>query len=77
MDNLAVHKSYVVRDELARLNIEVIFNCAYYPDGNPIELIFSMTKNAFKRMKTNDILNGRTRDTVDLVKKSFVNITRE
>ena len=62
---------------MARLNIEAIFNCAYFPDGNPIELIFSMTKNAFKRMKTNDILNGRNRDTVDLVKKSFENITKE
>ena len=60
-----------------KLNIAPIYNCAYYPDGNPIELVFSKSKNAFKRMKTNDILNNRSRDTAELAKKSFENITRE
>ena len=41
MDNLSVHKSNVVREEMSKLNIYPIFNCPYWPEGNPIELVFS------------------------------------
>ena len=44
-DNLSVHRSKDVRDELDRLEIPYIFCPPYSPDCNPIESVFSIYKN--------------------------------
>ncbi len=41
MDNLSVHKSKKVRDFIESNNMYQVFNAPYYPDGNPIELVFA------------------------------------
>ena len=41
MDNLSVHKTRETMVAYERLNIIPVFNLAYSPDYNPIELIFS------------------------------------
>ena len=43
-DNLGVHRSYVVRNKLSELDIPCIFNAAYAPEFNPIELVFAKIK---------------------------------
>ena len=59
MDNLAVHKSDEVKQELRRLRITPIFNAPYSPQFNPIEGCFSIVKNHFKSQKLNSIKNGK------------------
>ena len=58
MDNLSVHKSRDVQHVLELLKIRPIYNAPYYPDGNPIEFVFSMVKREYKQRKMHDILNG-------------------
>ena len=41
MDNLSVHRSKKVRELMDQLKIEPIFNVAYSPEYNPIELCFT------------------------------------
>jgi transposase len=59
MDNLRVHNCNDVMERLDELGIEYIFTPAYSPDFNPIESVFSIFKNKFKRMRINSIVNGR------------------
>ncbi len=44
-DNLAVHRSREVREELDHLEMPYIFCPPYSPDCNPIESVFSIYKN--------------------------------
>ena len=48
MDNLGVHREKTVTPLYLQLNIKPIFNVPYFPDGNPIESIFSIVKRVFK-----------------------------
>lgn len=50
-DNLAVHRSRDVREELDNLQIPYIFCPPYSPDCNPIECVFSIYKNQLKRKR--------------------------
>jgi transposase len=59
MDNLRVHNCNDVIDRLDELGIEYIFTPAYSPDFNPIESVFSIFKNQFKRMRISSIVHGR------------------
>ena len=51
MDNLQVHKTAEVREEMERMNIEPIFSPAYSPDYNPIEYMFSKLKGIVRKMR--------------------------
>jgi transposase len=59
MDQLSVHRSYKARDKMTELGFKWLFNAAYYPDGNGIELIFAQVKLKFKKMRVQAILNGK------------------
>ena len=50
-DNLSVHRSKDVRDELDRLKIPYIYCPPYSPDCNPIESVFSIYKNILRRRR--------------------------
>jgi transposase len=58
MDNLNVHRSNDVMDRLEELSIEYVFSPTYSPDFNPIESVFSIFKNKFKRMRIKAISNN-------------------
>ena len=51
MDNLAVHKTAAVREEMEKMNIEPVFSPAYSPDYNPIEYIFSKLKGIVRKWR--------------------------
>ena len=59
MDNLRVHNCNNVIDRLDELGLEYVFTPAYSPDYNPIESVFSIFKNRFKRMRISTIVHGR------------------
>ena len=77
MDNLRVHHTLKVKDYCKRNDIQIIFNLAYYPDGNPIEVIFSKAKRLFKGLKTNEAVNGRSTKTTTLIDCSFAQVTKQ
>ena len=53
MDNLRVHKATVVKEYLAETGVQIIFNVPYFPQGNPIELVFAQVKREFRTLRTN------------------------
>ena len=57
-DNLAVHRSKDVRDELDNLKIPYIFCHPYSPDCNPIESVFSIYKNILRRRRLQALSKG-------------------
>jgi transposase len=59
MDNLAAHKSLVVRAALAAVGAELVFLPPYSPEFNPIERAWAKLKDALRRRHT------LTRDSFD------------
>lgn len=49
MDNVSFHKSKVVLDSAKGKNFELIFIPPYTPDCNPIENVFSVVKNNYRK----------------------------
>ena len=56
MDRLNVHRSPVVQARMESLGMKCIFNASYSPDFNPIEGVFSVTKNYVKRERLKAII---------------------
>ena len=77
MDNLRVHHTKVVKEFCKQHDITIIFNVPYYPDGNPIETIFSKVKSIFKSMKAQEVTKGMKTPTTVLVDKAFSQVTIE
>jgi hypothetical protein len=44
MDNVAFHHSKEVKQLLDEHHMHIIYNPPYYPDTNPVEMVFSMLK---------------------------------
>ena len=51
MDNLSVHSSEHSKQVMRDHNIRWIYNCAYQPDYNPIESVFSLVKRNFRALR--------------------------
>jgi transposase len=49
MDNCSVHHSKIVTKFLRDLSITAIFNVPYSPEYNPIERVWAIVKNQYKR----------------------------
>ena len=56
MDNLSTHRSKKSTEAMARLGFRYIFNIAYAPDFNPIELTFSKVKAKFKTLRAQKVV---------------------
>lgn len=70
-DNLSVHHNWYVKDKLEDLEIPCIYNAAYAPQFNPIELVFSKVKQRYKVYKTNEIVNKKRTHTETLIQRAF------
>ena len=53
MDNLAVHHCLKVKNYIKSHDMYAVFNAPYFPDGNPIESVFSKVKHLYKCEVTN------------------------
>lgn len=49
MDNASIHKTKYVQGILESKNLKSMFICPYSPDLNPIENVFSVIKNSFRK----------------------------
>ena len=71
MDNLSCHHSRLAQQKMEQLQIRPIFNAAYFPDGNPIEFVFSIVKREYITRKLDNILNGRKHELRKEIRKAF------
>ena len=56
MDNLSAHTSERSKQAMRDHGFRFIFNVAYQPDFNPIELAFSMVKRNFKALRAKKMI---------------------
>ena len=57
MDNARIHKYHKLRDHIKTTKSQIVYNVAYNPETNPIELLFSPLK-AFIKSHKNDNINN-------------------
>ncbi len=50
-DNCTVHHSKAVKSYSEEHDIQIIFNLPYSPQYNPIEIVWSLVKNKYRREK--------------------------
>lgn len=77
MDNLAVHKGDEVLTEMTKLNMVRIFNVPYSPEFNPIESVFSIVKQQFKRDRLIRVQYNRHPDIKKLILKAFYSVDKK
>ena len=71
MDNLGVHRTETVRQLCESLDVVRIFNIAYSPDTNPIEQVFNVVKNHYRRGKAQFEVNEKDYDQAELIDDCF------
>ena len=57
------------------LDIVLIFNKSYEPEANPIEAVFSIVKNAYKRSRLSFEANDQDYDQFTLIDQSFTSVS--
>ena len=62
MDQLKVHTSNDAKEIMRNLQFSWIYNIAYSPEYNPIELTFSKIKHEFKRLRARKLI-GLTQES--------------
>ena len=71
-DNCTVHHSKVVKKFTEDHDIKMIYNLPYSPQYNPIEIVWSLVKNKYKREKLDLLLQGRKIKHEILVRKCLL-----
>lgn len=80
MDNIAFHKTKKVRDLVSSRGWRMLFTPPYSPWFNPIENVFSVAKNTFRRVNARDITRGVSSSVVAqrvAVRNAFATVTPE
>ena len=77
MDQLAVHKSKVIKPVYEKLDIMPIFNVGYSPELNGIEAVFSKVKRTYNKQRLNCLVNQIQFDPYKRIKGAFRGITKE
>jgi transposase len=66
MDNVSFHKSQIIKNTSKDKNYNLLFIPPYTPECNPIENVFSVVKNSYRKRNTNLSLNH-----IENIKLSF------
>ncbi len=74
MDNCAVHRSRKVTEFCKLLGLQTIFNVPYCPQYNPIERVWAIAKNSYKRRKLKEISYKNPKKHEKNVKESMDSI---
>ena len=77
MDRLSVHRMGTVKESMYKHKINPIYNCAGFPDGNPIECCFSQVKLRYKKARLNALVNRRDFDIEEEIDGALEAITPE
>jgi len=76
LDNVSFHKTKEIQEMVNRYNKQLIFNVSYNPDTNPIENVFSVTKNFVRKCTDNhtNLARNITRAFSKIKKIDLVNM---
>ena len=77
MDNLSFHISNATTKVYEDLGYRWIRNPPHSPIANPIEFVFSVAKQRYKKARLSQIINGTNVPVVDMVLDSFKCIDEE
>ena len=77
LDRLSVHRMKTVDKCMRDNSITPVFNCAGFPDGNPIEICFSQCKLRYKKERLNALINEQVFDVEEGIDRSLEAITPE
>ena len=77
MDNLAIHKCNALLKIYEELNVHAVLNVLYEPAFMPIETVFAIVKNQYKKDRLHLIANKETVDERTLIRKAFKLVKRE
>ena len=77
MDQLSVHKSNQVKDVMKKLKFEHVYNAAYSPDYNPIEIAIGEAKLKIKKARLRAVAFNEDIDLAKVVDESFKSIRKE
>ena len=75
MDNASFHRSKVVTAYLKESGIQAIFNLPYSPQYNPIERVWALVKNRYKRRKLEKVGGGQQVDHEKIVRESVEGVS--
>lgn len=73
-DQLSVHMAKRTRDKIEDLGMQCMNNASYYPDGNPIETIFSIVKKEIKKSRLQHILNNKKYNLKKIIDEKFQSV---
>ena len=74
MDNLAVHRSRIIKERLDELSIAYVYNPPYSPEFNGIETVFSIFKTRFKKKRLQYVQQGKEMEMEKEIQIEFDNI---
>ena len=77
MDNLPVHRCDDSKKVMRELGFRWVFNVAYSPQWNPIELTFSKFKHNFKAMRAQKLVGLRQEAHEALVEKAWKTVRKQ
>ena len=77
MDNLGAHTSDDSKKVMRELGFRWVFNVAYSPQWNPIELTFSKFKHNFKAMRAQKLVGLRQEGHEALVEKAWKTVRKQ
>ena len=71
MDQLSVHTSKATARVLKEQRFAWVFNPPYSPFANPIEEVFSVVKQHFKKARLNKIMNDTNVTNEVMIERAF------
>lgn len=60
MDNCSIHKTKLVKDKMSLMNLEPLYIPPYTPECNPIENVFAVIKNRFRKQLIGSLGNTKS-----------------
>ena len=71
-DNARIHHTKILKEFCCNNNIQLLYIPPYTPEFNPIELIFSILKTHFRKLKHNNLIEDIYNTLTEVKKESFL-----
>jgi len=71
-DNARIHHTKILKEFCYNNNIQLLYIPPYTPEFNPIELIFSILKTHFRKLKHNNLIEDIYNTLTEVKKESFL-----
>ena len=75
MDNLGVHHARTVKPVYEKFDVMSIYNAAYSPEFNPIEMCFSKIKHIFKKLRLQKLTGQHKMSHHEMIAQAQASLT--